>query len=166
MMEVMHFEFEVEYAPGDGTLMAVPDALSRDRMDRDLMLCQNCLGGIETEAVRNITDVRAYLSTEENSGELSVESLLVAQKEEYGDDLEHVSKQQGNWVVVEDGLIYLISDYGRTVFPRRLRDVFIRSVHGSRAVGHWGVVSTAERLRRRHWWPDGRRRWPCLCVLS
>jgi RNase H-like domain found in reverse transcriptase len=81
MMEVMHFEFEVEYAPGDGTLMAVPDALSRDTMDRDLMLCQNCLGGIEMETVQDITVVRADLSTEENYGELSVESLLLAQKE-------------------------------------------------------------------------------------
>jgi hypothetical protein len=50
------------------------------------------------------------LSPEENSGDLSVESLLVAQKEEYGDDLEQVSKQQGSWVVGEDGLIYHISD--------------------------------------------------------
>jgi hypothetical protein len=117
------------------------------------MLCQNCLGGIETEAVQYITEVRADLSTEENSGELSVEILLVAQREEYGDDLEHVSKQQGNWVVGEYGLIYQISDYGRIVVPRRLRDFGIRSVHGSRAVGHWGVVRTEEWLRRRYWWP-------------
>jgi transposase InsO family protein len=34
----------------------------------------------------------------------------------------------------------------------RLRDFVFRSVHGSRAVGHWGVVRTAERLRRRYWW--------------
>jgi hypothetical protein len=94
MMEVMHFEFEVEYAPGDENLMAVPGALSRDTMDRDLMLRKNGLEGVEMEAVQYITDVRADLSTEENYGELSVESLLVAQKEEYGDDLKNVSKQQ------------------------------------------------------------------------
>jgi hypothetical protein len=142
------FEFEVEYAPGYGTLMAVPHALSRDTMDSDLMLCQSCLGGMETEAVQDITEARAELSTEENSGKLSVESLLVAQKEEYGGDLERVSKQQVNWVVGEDGLIYQISDYGRIVVPRRLRDVVIRSVHGIIAVGHWGIVRMAKKAKK------------------
>jgi Integrase zinc binding domain len=151
------FEFEVEYAPGYGTLMAVPHALSRDTMDSDLMLCQSCLGGMETEAVQDVTEARAELSMEENSGKLSVESLLVAQREEYGGDLEHVSKQKGNWVVGEDGLIYQISDYGRIVVPRRLRDVVIRSVHGNRAVGHWGIVRMAKRLRRRYCWPGWTR---------
>jgi transposase InsO family protein len=45
MIEVMQFDFAVEYSPGDGTLIAVPDALSRDAMDRDIVLCQKKVGG-------------------------------------------------------------------------------------------------------------------------
>jgi hypothetical protein len=56
MMEVMLFELDVEYYPGNGTLMAVPDALSRDTMDRTLLLCQNFLGSKEVEEVREVSD--------------------------------------------------------------------------------------------------------------
>jgi hypothetical protein len=56
MMEVMLFDLDVEYSPGNGTLMAVPDALSRDTMDRTLLLCQNFLGSKEKEEVQEVSD--------------------------------------------------------------------------------------------------------------
>jgi hypothetical protein len=33
------FDFDVEHAPGKGNIMVIPDALSRDTMDKDLTLC-------------------------------------------------------------------------------------------------------------------------------
>jgi RNase H-like domain found in reverse transcriptase len=43
IVEIQTFGFEVLYKRGDGELMAVPDALSRDSMDSDLALFHQCL---------------------------------------------------------------------------------------------------------------------------
>jgi hypothetical protein len=58
MMAVMLFAFDVEYSTWDCTLMRVPDALSRDKMemDRDLLLCPNFLGSVETEVVQRAAE--------------------------------------------------------------------------------------------------------------
>jgi RNase H-like domain found in reverse transcriptase len=52
ILEFQSFDFEVEHAPGNGSIMVIPDALSRDTMDKDLMLRARCLetvGSVEEE---------------------------------------------------------------------------------------------------------------------
>jgi RNase H-like domain found in reverse transcriptase len=43
ILEFQSFDFEVEHAPGNESIMVIPDALSRDTMDKDLTLCARCL---------------------------------------------------------------------------------------------------------------------------
>jgi RNase H-like domain found in reverse transcriptase len=43
ILEFQSFDFDVEHAPGNGIIMDIPDALSRDTMDKDLTLCARCL---------------------------------------------------------------------------------------------------------------------------
>jgi RNase H-like domain found in reverse transcriptase len=43
IVEIQTFGFEVLYKRGDGELMAVLDALSRDTMHSDVALCHRCL---------------------------------------------------------------------------------------------------------------------------
>jgi Integrase zinc binding domain len=40
----------------------------------------------------------------------------------------------------------------RIVIPKSLRQTVLKLLHGSRVVGHWGVLRTAARLKRRFWW--------------
>jgi hypothetical protein len=49
MMVIQSLDVSVIYAPGDGTLMAVPDALLRDTMDPHVTLCQRCLESANAE---------------------------------------------------------------------------------------------------------------------
>jgi RNase H-like domain found in reverse transcriptase len=52
ILEFQSFDFDVEHAPGNESIMVIPDALSRDTMDKDLMLCARCLetvGSVEEE---------------------------------------------------------------------------------------------------------------------
>jgi RNase H-like domain found in reverse transcriptase len=39
ILEFQSFDFDVEHVPGNGSIMVIPDALSRDTMDKDLTLC-------------------------------------------------------------------------------------------------------------------------------
>jgi hypothetical protein len=50
IVEMQSLDFEVLYERGDGELMAVPDALSRDTMDRTVTLCHNCLESVNSVA--------------------------------------------------------------------------------------------------------------------
>jgi hypothetical protein len=47
IVEIQTFGFEVLYKKGDGELMAVPDAVSRDTMDSDVVLCHRCLEAVQ-----------------------------------------------------------------------------------------------------------------------
>jgi hypothetical protein len=52
ILEFQFFDFDVEHAPGNGSIMVIPDALSRDTMDKDLTLCARSLesvGSVEEE---------------------------------------------------------------------------------------------------------------------
>jgi Integrase zinc binding domain len=56
--------------------------------------------------------------------------------------------------VSEDGLLYRVftkTDI-RIVVSKTLRSAVLKLVHGSRTLGHWGVLRTAARLRKRFWW--------------
>jgi hypothetical protein len=41
------FDFVVPCERGDGALMAMPDALSRDTMDKSVVLCHRCLEAVQ-----------------------------------------------------------------------------------------------------------------------
>jgi hypothetical protein len=41
------YDFDVLYERGDGELIAVPDALSRDTMEKDIVLCHRCLAAVD-----------------------------------------------------------------------------------------------------------------------
>jgi hypothetical protein len=71
------FDFEVLYERGDGALMAVPDALSRDTMTKSVEFCHRCL-----EAAQ---DMNEGGECAEGRDVLTVEEVLAAQAEAYGD---------------------------------------------------------------------------------
>jgi hypothetical protein len=47
IVEMQTYDFDVLYERGDGQLMAVPDALSRDTMDKDIVLFHRCLEAVD-----------------------------------------------------------------------------------------------------------------------
>jgi hypothetical protein len=65
-----------------------------------------------------------------------VEILQLAKKEEYSEDLTSATNGFRNWVAGEDGLLYQVTDAGRIVVPRRLRDIVLRQVHGIKSIYH------------------------------
>jgi RNase H-like domain found in reverse transcriptase len=73
IVEMQTFHFEVLYERGDGALMAAPDALSRDTMDKSVVLCYPCF-----EAVQDISEGGECA---EGRDVLTVEEMLAAQAE-------------------------------------------------------------------------------------
>jgi RNase H-like domain found in reverse transcriptase len=79
ILEFQSFDFDVEHAPGNESIMVIPDELSRDTMDKDLTLCARCLetvGSVKEEL--NQVDV---LRCED----LSVQRVTGEQWKEFGD---------------------------------------------------------------------------------
>ena len=70
------FRFSVIYRRGDSELMVVPDALSRDTMDSDVVLCHRCLKAVQ--------EVSQITGTTESDYFLSKEEVLIAQEEYFG----------------------------------------------------------------------------------
>jgi hypothetical protein len=70
------FRFSVCNSRGDGELMAVPEALSRDTMDPEVVLCHLCL-----EAVQEVAEGPV---TFEEDRVLSPEEVRKFQIDEYG----------------------------------------------------------------------------------
>lgn len=141
IVEFQAFAFTVEHAPGNGTLMAVPDALSRDTMDRDMQLCARCL-----EAVADI-------SAESSSWGFDKVDLQKKQEEEFGAPGKIVD-DKGLYAFGEDGFLYRVFSENdvRLAVPASMKERVLEWVHGSREVGHWGVLRTAARLKQRYWW--------------
>jgi hypothetical protein len=78
-LEFQSFDFDVEHAPENGSIMVIPDALSRDTMDKDLTLCSRCLetvGSVEEE----LTQVDVL-----RSADLSVQRVMEEKWKEFGD---------------------------------------------------------------------------------
>jgi transposase InsO family protein len=125
--------------------MVIPDALSRDTMDKDLTLCARCLetvGSLEEE----LTQVDVL-----RCADLSVQRVTEEQGKEFGDVKDMVGEQ------VSDGRRRPVNRvfteaYIRIVVPKTLRSAVLKLVHESRMVGHWGFLRTAARLRKRFWW--------------
>jgi hypothetical protein len=47
IVEMQSYDFDVLYERGDGELMAVSDALSRETMDKDIVLFHRCLEAVD-----------------------------------------------------------------------------------------------------------------------
>jgi RNase H-like domain found in reverse transcriptase len=82
ILEFQSFDFEVKYAPGNGSIMSIPDALSRDTMDKDLTLCARCLetvGSVEEELTQvdflQCADLREERVMEEQRQEILTWSI-------------------------------------------------------------------------------------------
>jgi RNase H-like domain found in reverse transcriptase len=82
ILEIQMFRFSVCYSRGDGELMAVPDALSRDTMNPDVVLCHRCL-----EAVKKVAEGPVTI---EEDRVLSPEEVRKFQNDEYGTDGERL----------------------------------------------------------------------------
>lgn len=87
-------------------------------------------------------------------GNIATEELLTGQGNKYG-DVKLWADDSGKFVVGGVGVLYRV--FGETdvraVVPESLRDKALTWVHGSKAVGHLGVVRTAVRMKLIFWWP-------------
>jgi RNase H-like domain found in reverse transcriptase/Integrase zinc binding domain len=147
ILEFQSFDFDMEYAPGNGNIMVMPDALSRDTIDKDLTMCTRRLetvGSVEEEL--NQVDVSRCV-------DLSVQRVTEELWKGFG-DVKDMAGEHGTFLVGNDGLLYRVfteTDI-RIVMPKTLRSAMLKLVHVSRMVGHWWVLRTAARLRKRFWW--------------
>jgi hypothetical protein len=102
------YDFDVLSERGDGELMAVPDALSRDTMDKDIVLCHRCLEAVDAfseDGSRTEEETRREEHESESREEnvVTVAEMAAAQAEAYGDGaalLENEDRLRD-----EDGLI-------------------------------------------------------------
>jgi hypothetical protein len=130
VMEIQALDFVVIHAAGNGELMSVPDALSRDFVESSV-LCERCL------EVVAVIDEEEIASTEEES------RMRAAQVAEFG-DLDIAKLKAPDLLLNENGILCkLTSKTVRVVVPSSLRETVLEKVHGSRSLGHWGVVRTA-----------------------
>jgi hypothetical protein len=117
--------------------MAVPDALSRDTMDPDVVLCHRFL-----EAVQAVTEDTA---SDGREAMLEPEEVRAAQERQYGAGGAILKGE--DYVKDEDGV--WCRNFGerdvRVVVPSELQAKVLQKVHGSKTRGHWGFC--------------GRRRW-------
>jgi RNase H-like domain found in reverse transcriptase/Integrase zinc binding domain len=144
IVEIQMFRFTVCYSRGDGELMAVPDALSRDTMDPEVVLCHRCL-----EAVQEVAEGPV---TFEEDRVLSPEEVRKFQIDEYGTDGERLEGE--DYVRDEDGIwcrVFGRNDV-RVLVPPKLREQVLKMVHGSNIRGHWGVLKTAAMVRSKYLW--------------
>jgi hypothetical protein len=81
--------------------MVIPDALSRDTIDKDLTLCARCLETVGSVA-EELTQVDAL-----RCADLSVQSVTNEQRKEFGDVKDMVG-DHGRFLVGEDGLLYRV----------------------------------------------------------
>jgi transposase InsO family protein len=138
---IQEMDFAVMYAPGNGDLMAVPDALSRDTMERDLVFCAKCLesvGAVDEEAT---------------GAGIELDEMVREQGKEFGPAAGAMRRDEAI-VELEDGLLAKVSDDGRVrvIVPASLKERVLGIVHGSKTHGHWGTGRTAARLGRRYYW--------------
>jgi RNase H-like domain found in reverse transcriptase/Integrase zinc binding domain len=148
MLEAQSFAFAVEYSPGGGEWMVVPDALSRDTFSKNIVYCGRCL-----EALCVLGD-----TSERVKAGLNEETVKKEQTDQYG-NLEEYTEKHDDFVVGKDGLLYRVFaeiDI-RLVVPSSLTSSVLDYTHGSKAVGHWIVRRTSARVRCRFRWPQRKR---------
>jgi RNase H-like domain found in reverse transcriptase/Integrase zinc binding domain len=158
IMEMQTYDFDVLYERGGGELMAVPDALSRDTMDKDIMLCHRCFEAVDAvseDGSRTEDGTRREEHESESREEdvVKVAEMAAAQAEAYGDGAALLKKEDR--LRDQNGLICQVFGKGdvRVLVPPTLRSKVLKMVHGSRLGGHWGILRTAARVRGRYYWP-------------
>jgi hypothetical protein len=136
------------YERGDGELMAVSDALSRDTMDKDIVLCHRCLEAVDA-VIEDESRTEEGTRREEHESEsreedvLTVAEMAAAQVEAYGGGA--VLFRNEDRLRDEDGLICQVFGKGdvRVLVPPALRSKVLNLVHGNRLGGHWKKLRTA-----------------------
>jgi Integrase zinc binding domain len=141
VLDIQALGFVVLHAAGNGELMSVPDALSRDFVE-DSVLCERCL------EVAAVVDEEGTASTEDES------EMRATQVAEFG-DLNIAKLKAPGLLLNEKGILCkLTRKTVHVVVPNSLREKMLAKVHGSRSLGHWGVVRSTIAMSRRYWW-DG-----------
>jgi Integrase zinc binding domain len=80
--------------------------------------------------------------------------MRATQVAEFG-DLNIAKLKAPDLLLNEKGILCkLTRKTAHVVVPNSLREKMLAKVHGSRSLGHWGVVRTAIAMSRRYWW-DG-----------
>jgi RNase H-like domain found in reverse transcriptase/Integrase zinc binding domain len=143
IVEVQKMDFEVFHAAGDGELMAIPDATSRDFVD-GLVLCHRCL-----EVVAEIDEDAA----EKMSHEDAAATMRHEQKAEFR-HLQTFARKNGYFLSDEGLVSRLHQSQVQMVVPKPIVQKVLGSVHGARTAGHWGVSRTTLAVARRYWWPE------------
>jgi Integrase zinc binding domain/RNase H-like domain found in reverse transcriptase len=90
IVEMQTYEFDVLYERGDEELIAVPDALSRDTMDKDIVLCHRCIEAVDAVSEDgSLTDEETRREEHERESReedvMTVAEMAAAQVEAYGD---------------------------------------------------------------------------------
>jgi RNase H-like domain found in reverse transcriptase len=75
IVEMQTYDFDVLYERGDGELMAVPDALSRGTMDKDIVLCHPCLEAVDAVS-EDGSRTEGRTRSEEHEGESREENVV------------------------------------------------------------------------------------------
>jgi Integrase zinc binding domain len=152
------YDIDVLYERGDGELIAVPDALSRDTMDKDIVLCHRCLEAVDAvseDGSRNEegTCRKGHESESREEDFVTVAEMAAAQVEAYGGGA--VLFRNEDRLRDEDGLICQVFGKGdvRVLVPPALRSKVLKLVHGNKLGGHWGILRTAAMVRCRYYWP-------------
>jgi Integrase zinc binding domain len=145
--EFQSLDFDVEHVQGNRSIIVIPDALSRDMMNKYLTLCARCLETVGS-AEEELTQVDVL-----SCADLSVQRVTEEQWKEFG-DVKDMMGEHGRFLFGEDGLLYRVFTEMDIwiIVPKTLRSAVLKLVHGSKMVGHWGVLRTAARLRKRFWW--------------
>jgi hypothetical protein len=141
IVEMQTYDFDVLYERSDGELMAVPDALSRDTMDKDIVLCHCSLEAVDavSEDGSPTEEETRRVEHESESREediVTVAEMAAAQAEAYGDGAALLENE--NRLRDEDGLICQVFGKGdvRVLVPPTLRSKVLKLVHGNRLGGH------------------------------
>jgi RNase H-like domain found in reverse transcriptase len=154
IVEMQTYDLDVLHERGDGELMAVPDALSRDTMDKYIVLSHRCLEAVDAVIVDG-SRAEEETCREEHDSEsreedvVTVAEMAAAQTEAYGDGAELLRNE--DCLRDEDGFICQV--FGKkdvqVLVPPALRSKLFKLVHGNMLGGHWVILRTAERVRYR-----------------
>jgi RNase H-like domain found in reverse transcriptase len=116
IVDIQMKDFTVLHAAGDGELMAVPDPLSRDFVDGQV-ICDRCL-----EVVAEMDDEQAV--------ESEVEAMRCSQETEFGNDLGKYARERGYLVSDERLLCRMRKDHVQFVVPKAMVERVLQRVRG------------------------------------
>ena len=153
MVDVQDFEFTVKYAPGSA--LVVPDALSRDSVEKPL--CQRCYKEIPQGAAEETA--LALMDVGSLGGGPSSAEVREAQREQLGDlGLYARGERSKGYHVDETGILRKqVSGQAALVVPDKLVPQILDQMHGSRVCGHYSLRRTLKRLQGLYLWKGWRR---------